>query len=90
MKTIWKYPIPYLTPLREIEMPEGAEILTAQIQNGVLCLWAIVDTSKPETTRVIEIIGTGHEIQKGERKYIGTVYPDNGLVWHIFEAKKQV
>jgi len=38
-KTTWKYPLE-ITDEQNLMMPEGAEILTAQMQGGTLCLWA--------------------------------------------------
>lgn len=89
MKKIFKYPV-NIVDRQEIEMPEGAEILTVQNQGGVICLWAIVDPEKEKLTRTIRIIGTGHDIADGEAEtliYIGTVQTNGGaFVWHIFEA----
>ncbi len=42
---IWKYTIE-IVDLQFIEMPIGAKILTAQMQNGDLQIWAIVDELK--------------------------------------------
>lgn len=67
-------------------MPEGAQILSAQIQNGEVCLWALVDTEKPLKNKEIRIYGTGHpyEYTDQDAKYIGTVQLKS-FVWHIFE-----
>lgn len=84
-RRIWKYPIE-LADFVIIEMPEGAEILTAQMQYGKLCLWALVDCEPelPKLNREIEIIGTGNSIIEAPRRYIATVQQDI-FVWHIFE-----
>lgn len=69
-------------------MPKMAEILTVQIQNNKLCLWAIVNPNLNDENYVIEIYGTGHpfpSIGMAKRKYISTVQL-NGLVWHIFHT----
>ena len=42
MKKIYKYAIE-ITDDRDIVMPVGAKILTVQNQNGVPCIWAMVD-----------------------------------------------
>lgn len=83
---IFKYPI-------EIgkfshEMPEGAWILAAQMQNGKPFLWASVDTDNPTKTRYFEIIGTGHEYDPGGKGYI-TTFQQEELVWHLFEVNAQ-
>jgi hypothetical protein len=68
-------------------MPKGATITTAQIQNGDLCLWAMVDTEEAMAWRCIRVISTGHEIGESEElAYIGTVQMAGGaLVFHVFE-----
>lgn len=82
---IYKYAI-NITDEQVIELPKGAEILTAQLQDKILQMWAIVNPNAEKQKRVIEIYGTGHPFPFGmaERKYIATVQKD-GLVWHIFE-----
>lgn len=69
-------------------MPEGAEILSAQMQGSTLCLWALVtvNTATPRTERKIEIIGTGNSMDSANRRFISTAQMLGGsLVWHIFE-----
>lgn len=85
MKTIWKYQLEIVGE-QSIQLPEGAEILSAQVQCESLCLWALVTPANPIQRRIIEIIGTGHPLDESERKYISTVQADGGdLVRHIFE-----
>lgn len=72
-----------------IEMPEGAEILSARIQHGVLCLWAKVDTGNETITRNVFVIGTGYDISEATNengaKFIDTIFLSDGfLVYHIF------
>lgn len=82
---IWKFPIG-IVDLQNLLMPEGAEILTAQVQEGGLFLWALVNPAAPAQRRVIEILGTGFEIADAERKHIATAQmADGSLVWHVFE-----
>lgn len=85
MKTIWKYPLD-LQDKQTVMMPEGAEILTVQMQ-GAACLWALVDSRNVLTDRVIEIFGTGNPMHSDmgvERRYIGTIQQPP-FVWHVFE-----
>lgn len=88
-KTIWKFPLK-ITDAQTVAMPEGAEILSAQFQDETLCLWAMVDSSKPQTERVIEIFGTGNPVWVDmgvSRKFIATAkMPNMPLVWHVFES----
>ena len=84
-KTTWKYPLE-ITDEQNLMMPEGAEILTAQIQGGTLCLWALVNPAAPKQRRTIEILGTGNPAPDVERKYISTAQMAGGsLIWHVFE-----
>ncbi len=90
-RTIYKYEIP-LSPLPSkfsIDIPKGAEVLTAQLQNGVPQLWALVSPDNEKEERNFEIFGTGHDVPVGmgiERKYISTYQAIEGLlVFHFFE-----
>lgn len=86
MTTIWKFPIK-ITDLQLVPMSKSAQIISAQIQGDVLCLWAIVDTNEVKDQRVIEIYGTGHPMRdQTQRRHIVTVQ-DGQLVWHVFEAQ---
>jgi hypothetical protein len=84
--TIWKFPLT-LTECQQVLMPEGAKIMTAQIQAGDLYLWARVNPAAARRGRVIRIIGTGHAIENDDcLHYIASVQANGGaLVWHIFE-----
>jgi hypothetical protein len=85
MATIWKYT---LEPGRtKLQMPQGAQVLTAQMQHGDLCVWAKVDPSRPLELRLFDVYGTGHTMPADPRHcYVGTVQADGGaLVWHVFE-----
>lgn len=83
MKTVWKYEISM--GLNKIEMPEGAAILTVQMQREKPCLWALVDSSKEKETRQFCIYGTGHKIAN-DVIYVNTFQVENGTyVFHVFE-----
>jgi len=85
MKTIWKFPIE-LADRQNLLMPEGAEILSAQMQGQFLCLWALVNPEARKTVRTIAVNGTGHPIDDAERRYIGTTQMNGGtFIWHVFE-----
>jgi hypothetical protein len=88
VKTIWKFPLS-ITDQQQISMPEGAEILSVQVQRGQVCLWALVNPNLAKKPRTIEIFGTGHEVDDSPRTYIGTVqvHPmGSDLVWHVFSS----
>lgn len=98
-RTIRQYPL-MLTNLQDIVMPDGAEILTVQVQHGALCLLAlVVDTPAPLVERVIRIVGStacagnamgrcggrSSEINAtGQLAYIASAQ-DGDIVWHVFE-----
>lgn len=84
-KTIWKYSIA-TTDYQELTLPNGANILTVQVQGGIPCLWALVDPEEQNSRVKIRIFGTGHVIEdQDELKYIGTYQLNGGgLVFHVF------
>lgn len=84
---IWKYQLK-VADESVVEMPEDAQILTVQVQNGESCLWAIVDPNAKPKPRKIYMYGTGaiKDCDKIARRYIGTVQHHGGsLVFHVFE-----
>ena len=88
-KTIYKYPL-LVIDYQELSMPIGAEILTIQMQDCNIYLWALVDINEPnKEMRSIELFGTGHPINCDmgiSRNYISTFQLGDGkLVFHAFE-----
>lgn len=82
-KVIWKFPLE--KPDNEILMPIQAEILTVQMQNNVLVLWALVDPLQSiKKKRIFRVFATGEESQFDNFKYIGT-FQQNWFVGHVFE-----
>ena len=85
MATIYKYT---LEPGRtKLQMPQGAQVLTVQMQNGTPCLWAKVDPTRSTELRIFDVYGTGHTMPDDPRlMYVATFQMDGGaLVWHAFE-----
>jgi len=84
-KTIKEYMFWDHSTTTQINMPIGAKILTAQMQNGQLYLWALVDDIPDEfEQRVFTLYGTGALILEDPGTYITTIQ-DNEYAWHIFE-----
>lgn len=84
MRTIYKYPIE-LKEEQTIEVHSGAFFFNAQMQNGIICLWAEVFTTHRIEKTKIRIFGTGHEIPNELRlNPIATIQMDS-LVYHVFE-----
>lgn len=85
MTTIHKY---RLEPGRTVlSLPQGAAMLTAQMQDFDACMWAKVDPSKPHETRTFDTYGTGDTLPDDPRIiYVATFQTLSGLVWHVFET----
>lgn len=88
MNTIYKYPIE-VTDTQVVRMPKNAEILSIQVQNETVCLWAKVDSNeKVMEERSISVYGTGHPMVHigGKEIFLGTIQLAAGkLVFHVFE-----
>jgi hypothetical protein len=88
MKTIYKYPLDG-SYHNIIPMHNDAQILCVQVQDGIPCLWALVDPATGFSERHFETFGTGHVIPDKigvYRRYIGTYQLlDGHLVFHVFE-----
>lgn len=89
MKTIHKYTLTKLqlsNGIVFVEIPEGAKLLTAQVQDGHICLWAIVDPERTKQQRRVFVIGTGWpRFPEFAIEYLGTVqFPESCLVFHVF------
>lgn len=85
-KTIWKFPLE-ITDRQEVEMPQGACILSVQMNGGRPCLWALVDPEKPSEKFVLFIYGTGRPVDANGKAYVGTFQVRGMLeiyVWHVF------
>lgn len=88
-KVIYKYPLQIIDE-QAVQLPSGAQVLTAQVQHGLLQLWALVDTSQPIAVIRLRIVGTGHDFPDADQwRYLSTVQVDGGaLVFHIFLAAR--
>ena len=87
MKQVFKYPIPIRDDF-SLALPGGARILDVQVQNGVGCIWALVDASIPPIMRRFRLAGTGHPLNEPHLIHIGTFQLEGGaLVFHLFEVE---
>jgi hypothetical protein len=90
-REIWKFPLRNDFDRQVIAMPQGAEILSLQMQCDTPTIWAIVDTRDEQEDRAFICTGTGLDLgQHGVRggKYLATVQAKGGLVWHWFELRQ--
>jgi len=85
MKAIWKYQLqgPDTT---QIEAPAGAEFLSAQVQAGVPCIWALVDPAERKINYTVHIFGTGWDIEDSIRdsSYFLDTFQLGLFVFHVF------
>jgi len=94
MKTIYKYQVP-MEGMFKLRLPKEAMILSFQCQNGVLCIWAMIETAFINEDRSFRLFGTGHSVEGIPKDrslhYIGTVQQSQtpALVWHLFEEAKK-
>lgn len=85
-KVIYKYPL-QIVDAQELWLPNGAQVLTAQVQHGALQLWALVSPSGLTERVRLRIVGTGHVFPDADQwRYLSTVQVDGGvLVFHVFQ-----
>jgi hypothetical protein len=84
-KQIWKFPIS--DDRQTISVPEiqKSDVLTCQLQHGVLCLWIIVDTARKRKKYKVFTYGTGHPMGDESAFYVGTYQISDGdLIFHVF------
>lgn len=91
MKKIWKYALTdSLNPVNypKVEMQRDAKVLAVREAEGMLTLWALVDTDVTHEKRYFAVVGTGQGMSESELKgkYLDSVITEHGLVWHVFEV----
>lgn len=84
---IFKYELG-VTDEQGFYLPVGAKVLSVQTQNGIPCMWVLVDETAPTEHRTFLTVGTGQPAPDdlGRRPYCGTYQLHGGaLVFHVFE-----
>ena len=83
---IWKWTLE-VTDKQKLPMPDGANLLTVQVQHGIPQLWALVDEKAPIIHRTIATYGTGNPLPDGYLgEYVGTYQIHGGLLaFHVFD-----
>ena len=85
MKKIYKYHVG-IVDHQVIEMSRNAQILSVQFQDGILCMWALVNPDEPKVAREFAVIGTGNLFNtKGMAIVHIASCQDSTYVWHIFD-----
>lgn len=90
---IFKYPLmpPPATdsPYSDVEMPEGARVLSVGVQgDDAMVVWALVDPEAKKVVRRFAVYPTGlSEVSEHPVNFVGTVMFERGrLVFHVFNA----
>jgi hypothetical protein len=82
MAKVFKYSLG--SPSNRVVTHEGAEFLSAGMQNGAMQVWALVDPEAPAETYQIDVYGTGWELPPmTAARHVATVMAGD-LVWHVF------
>jgi hypothetical protein len=86
MTAIWKFPIPFSDiGSFEIVMPEGAQLLTVQLQNGKPMLWALVNEEAPRVRREFNIAGTWQKFHIGPPYHYVATWQEVPFVFHLLD-----
>jgi hypothetical protein len=81
MKSIYKY---QLEPGETVLSLRG-NVLSTGVQHDDIMVWAVYDDTKPVRAVRINVMGTWHRfVDASESDFIGTVFIDGGLVFHVF------
>ena len=91
IKTIYKYPVTE----GKIYLPLNAEILSAKLVRGTICIYALIDpTETMKKEHKVCVFGTGYAIQEDKIEnmdFINTIVESNEvfgeLVWHVWCEK---
>lgn len=86
---IWKYPLEITTDIQLIEIPKGAQILTVQVQNGLPCIWALVNPDATKAQVEIYTFDTGQpNVDTNGLSYVGTyLLIEDMYVGHVWVKK---
>jgi len=89
-KMIWKYS--FEEGSVRFAMPEGSEVLSADVQAGRICIWVMFDVEHKRIENFEErefvVVPTGLGFKyKGSLDFINQVQYPNGEIYHIFEVK---
>lgn len=83
MKVIWKAEI-QLDDLNNVLVKEGSRFLFVQKQGDSWCVWFECDPTRPNVTRPLHCVGTGHHRISPNWLYVNSVI-DGSFVWHFYQ-----
>lgn len=85
---IWKYQMPVAEQFT-MKLPEGAEIIRMDGENGYLWLWAVVNTEAPLEERTFESFKAGGTMPDDLSRHVfmgmASIYIQQELMLYIFE-----
>lgn len=89
-QTIWKYNVK-IDDVQTVAMPEGAKLLSVQVQHNLVTIWAMVDPRNLNVNRIIQMAGTGHDMsERIMGDFLGTFQIESGaLVFHVFDGGEE-
>jgi hypothetical protein len=65
------------------DVPAGANIIHADMQNSIPCIWAVVDPTARLETLYFTFTGTGFDVPP-DSIHVGTMF-QGPYVWHLFQ-----
>lgn len=85
-RAIWKFEV-QVEETFQVSLPEGATVLSVDVQYGVPQMWALVEPGKPLRLRTFHVYGTGHvHSVNAFSRFVGSFQLMNGsFVGHLFE-----
>ncbi len=90
MRTIYRYMVERQGST--LEIPKGAKILSAAFKDEFFCFWCEAVETKDNDgwliteKRIFKAFETGHQIEEGYNRHIGTaIMPDGYHVYHLYE-----
>lgn len=69
-----------------VSVTKDTKFLSAQMQDGDLTIWFMLDLNEPRQHVWIRVYGTGHSIPDNPGEYIGSAQAGR-FVWHVFAER---
>ena len=92
MRTIWKFILDVPDDgqrVTHLGIPEGGQVLTAQVKDREICMWVLVDPEAKRVQKRFVVWWTGFLFQESTPvRYVATVQ-GGPLVYHVFEVPDQ-
>jgi len=89
-RKIFKYEIPIADDF-SLPLPQGARVLSIDVQNGTPFIWALVDEEAGKESVYFHLAGTGHVVPPhvaDSYAFVGTFMLHGGaLVFHLFRKR---